>query len=99
MTGCVRRRTPQEVETLLNDRNKKNPFSAITYSQCRYGDGEWDYICQMHAEPKAEARATWGDFPKMLDETVGVKLEEPFFSGPPGITETGLSQRWTAFRK
>jgi hypothetical protein len=99
MTGCSRRRTPQEVETLLNETNKTNPHQTITYSKCRYGEGEWDYICQEHSEPSPESRATWGDFPQMMDSTVGIKLEEVLWGGRPGVTEHYLSQRLTPFRK
>ena len=98
--GCHWRRTPGQVEKLLNDnadvwaKAKNYPGSTyiVTYSHCREGDPQWDYVCDKHVVPDALTRARRVD-PKILDETTGVRISESCYG--PGVAERPLSQRWT----
>lgn len=63
-------------------------LATVTYSHCREGDGEWDYICEMHSVPTAQAHDK-----TILDQTTAVKISESCYG--PGFDEKALSQRWT----
>ena len=54
-SGCSRKLTPEEVEgglLALENHNPRSPQQTrIGSFQCRYGERDWEYICQARWEP------------------------------------------------
>jgi hypothetical protein len=93
-TGCWR--TPEGIEKRLNESVAgRQQYDTITYSHCHVGEGQWDFICEIHSEPTALGRAHNHD--TKSDEVVGVKVTESVWG--PGFDEKILSQRWTPIPK
>lgn len=80
-TGCGRELTLQQVEDLLHDQHSNQ--SSTSYFDCRDGEGDWEYICQVRHEPTPQS-VRQGVRPSV--QTVGVRIVGTYLGTPQFAT-------------